>query len=475
MKKKTVNCNVDAKIAQQLDALDEDCDLSNYIVSTYYIFNRPDWDDLAKRANSVRNKAIYLMRQDFLHHRKPMSYSKLNSVFKHAYKCKENDLYHCMGQVQAVQQLLRLVRQSFTGFYNSLSEYHKNPKKYTGKPKLPRCHKRGTRSTFFATNQMASVDNNGHLIYKKYHLDIKVDEHLRNFKLIRVSFVPITNGFKVLVTFEVANYHYQKDNGNYVAIDPGVDNAFACITNTNHQPLLINGKPIKASNHYYHKKKALFQKQQAAYQQKKVTFTNRKGKEVSYFQPTKAMERLDFKHNRRVDQFVYNALNRIVDYAINCNAKVVFIGKNKGWKNKVKLGKRNNQNFLGIPHAIVIDKLKAKLAYYGIRLITTEESYTSQTSFLDGEKPCKANGNNARKKKGLTPYKRRIERGLFKSDQGILINSDVNGALQIAKKGFAKWQSIAKQKHIYAFPKLSFGDGIKGLVLIPYKVNCSNV
>ncbi|MCT7769460.1 MAG: transposase, partial [Lactobacillus crispatus] len=62
------------------------------------------------------------------------------------------------------------------------------------------------------------------------------------------------------------------------------------------------------------------------------------------------------------------------------------------------------------------------------------ESYTSQTSFLDNEKPCWDNGNSSRKKQGKLPINRRIKRGLFRSNQGYLINADVNGALQIMTK-----------------------------------------
>ena len=64
---------------------------------------------------------------------------------------------------------------------------------------------------------------------------------------------------------------------------------------------------------------------------------------------------------------------------------------------------------------------------------------------------------------------------LFRSraNNGALINSDVNGALQIAKKGYSKWLKYAKKHHRYAFHRLSFEDRIKELVLTPYEVNCT--
>ena len=50
--------------------------------------------------------------------------------------------------------------------------------------------------------------------------------------------------------------------------------------------------------------------------------------------------------------------------------------------------------------------------------------------------------------------KRRIKRGLFKSNNGTLINSDLNGAYQIIKK---------------VVPN-AFADGIEGVVLHPVRV-----
>ena len=73
----------------------------------------------------------------------------------------------------------------------------------------------------------------------------------------------------------------------------------------------------------------------------------------------------------------------------------------------------------------MIQLLKYKCEDVGINFIETEESYTSGTSFLDGELPCKENYNK----------KRRVKRGLFQAAD-TLINSDVNGGLQIIRKVF---------------------------------------
>ena len=89
--------------------------------------------------------------------------------------------------------------------------------------------------------------------------------------------------------------------------------------------------------------------------------------------------------------------------------------------------------------------MKYKCEDKGIRFIQTEESFTSGTSFLDNELPIKDNYDKSR----------RIHRGLFKSNEGLLINADVNGSYQIIKK---------------VFPKV-FTNEIEGVHLHPIRVN----
>lgn len=106
--------------------------------------------------------------------------------------------------------------------------------------------------------------------------------------------------------------------------------------------------------------------------------------------------------------------------------KNVAIGYNKEWKNGVNLGKKVNQTFVSIPYLRFIDMLKYKCALEGINVIINEESYTSKCSAMDLEKI----------KKHDVYIGKRIERGLFKTGSGLLINSDVNGSLNIGRKVF---------------------------------------
>ena len=103
----------------------------------------------------------------------------------------------------------------------------------------------------------------------------------------------------------------------------------------------------------------------------------------------------------------------------------LFVGKNVGWKDSINLGRTNNQNFVSIPYNMFIQMLEYKCKLAGINFILVNEAYTSKCSFLDREKISKHDSYVCR----------RIRRGLFISSNGIMINADVNGSLNIMRLG----------------------------------------
>ncbi|OKY78981.1 MAG: IS605 OrfB-like transposable element containing RNAse H-like and Zn finger domain [Candidatus Methanohalarchaeum thermophilum] len=90
------------------------------------------------------------------------------------------------------------------------------------------------------------------------------------------------------------------------------------------------------------------------------------------------------------------------------------------------MGDKNNQSFVEVPFDWFKQKLKHKLEYYGIKFMLVDESYTSK---------CDALANTEVRRK--PSYRgERIERGLYETSDGVLINADLDGALNIAKRGY---------------------------------------
>ena len=114
-------------------------------------------------------------------------------------------------------------------------------------------------------------------------------------------------------------------------------------------------------------------------------------------------------------------------------------------RHQVNIGRRNNQNFVQIPHARLIEMLEYKCQLAGIKLVTVNEAYTSKCSALDLEPIGKHESY----------FGKRIKRGLFKTKTGQVINADLNGSLNI----------------IRMYSPEAFVEGIESCGVQPLKVN----
>lgn len=432
-----------------------------YLSSTYLIHDVDEiLSNYAREANNLYNIGMYIMRQNFIKHKKFLSYFQLCYAIDNKVKARENLVYRKLPYAQSSQQTLKEVQSTFDSWIKALKSYKVNPNKFTGRPRMPKYLSKGQQHLFYISGQNVRIRNGYLIIPRLSQFNIKLNPYLQNIKIKRVLFKPMSKGyFKVIVQYQL-NYKitYLPDNGKYIGIDPGLDNVFTLVDSTcNHRPLIINGKPVKSMNQYYNKNRAKLYSLLAKYHQNEMIVNTKQGKKSIYFESNRLIK-LTLKRNQKLFDFIHKATKSIVDYTLNCGANTIIIGKNKNMKRSMNLGKRINQNFIGIPHNRIIEILKYKANLKGITVIITDESYTSQTSFLDSEKPCKENGNYIRKTKHLIPCNRRLHRGLFQSNSGTLINADVNGAYQIIRKVFSNVKFI------------QFNQEIRGLVLSPSKL-----
>ena len=430
-----------------------------YLSSVYLIHDiNGILDNYAREANNLYNIGMYLMRRNFIKYGKLLSYPELYRLIKRKVDYRENLVYRKLPYTQSSQQTLKEVQGTFDTWIKALKSYRTNSAKFSGKPRMPKYLPKGKRHLFYI---LAGKVKDGYLVIPRLsQFKIKLDPNIDIIKIKRVLFKPMSKGyFKVIVQYRLdQDIKYLPDNGKYIGIDPGLDNAFTVVDSTgNHRPLIINGKPVKSMNQYYNKNRARLYSLLAKYHQNETIIQTKQGPKPIYSESNRLIK-LTLKRNQKLFDFIHKATKSIVDYTLNCGANTIVIGKNKNWKRSIHLDKRINQNFIGIPHSQMIEILKYKANLKGITVITTNESYTSQTSFLDGEKPCRENGNYHRKLKHLSPSNRRIHRGLFRPNDGTLINADINGAYQIIRKVFSDVK----------FSK--FNQEIRGLVLSPSKL-----
>lgn len=389
-------------------------------------------DNFCFLSKNLYNHANYLLRRELLKNRKAVSYGDLDKILKADEAYPD---YRAMPTAQSAQQVLRLLEKNWKSFFKSIKDWTKNKEKYTGRPKLPKYKPKGGRNILILTNQNVKLKDGVLTFPRKFNgfaLTVKFAgrEDFAGFNQVR--FIPKQGYIIAEIVYCISACEPKPDNQRYCSIDIGIDNLAAVTTNTGFQPYVINGKGLKSINKYYNKQIAHYRET---------------AKRMNGMDFTKRMAQITAKRNRKVDDYMHKTSRHIVDDCTDKNIHTIVIGYNKDWKRDSRLNKKVNQSFVGIPTQRLIEMIQYKAQEAGIRVILTEESYTSGTSFLDEEKPVKQNYNQAR----------RVHRGLFVSENGTKINADINASYQILKK---------------VFPT-AYADGIKGVVLHPVRVNAA--
>ena len=390
------------------------------------------WIIFVFNPKNLYNHANYIVRQEFCKTNKWVRYSELDKLLKDD---KEYPDYRNMPTAQSSQQILRLIDKNWTSFFKSIKDWSKNKSKYLGRPKLPKYKNKNDRNILILTNQTIKLKGDKiHFpkTFKDFTLKPQCIKKKDFYSIQQVRFIPKNSFITVEIVYELKTKEIMKDNGRYMGIDIGLDNLLAVTNNYGEKPFLINGKGLKSINQYYNKT---------------ISHYRSVSKQLNKLDYTKRMDRLTNKRNFKIEDIIHKSSRYIVNKAIDNNVSVIVIGYNKDWKQFSKMSKKVNQSFVQIPFNKLLQQIQYKSNDVGIKVILTEESYTSGTSFLDNEMPVKDFYNK----------KRRIKRGLFKSSKGILINSDINASCQILKKEFPN-----------AFEQ---SYGIEGLVLSPFKVN----
>ncbi|NEQ08666.1 MAG: IS200/IS605 family element transposase accessory protein TnpB, partial [Moorea sp. SIO4E2] len=201
------------------------------------------------------------------------------------------------------------------------------------------------------------------------------------------------------------------DYSQAIGIDHGGDNWLTCVS-TLGKSFIIDGKKLKSMNQGYCRLVANY----------------KSGKPEFYWDSR--LDRVQQKRNNQMRDAINKAARFIVNRCLNNGIGNIVFGWNKGQKTSSNLGKRGNQMFVVIPTKRLIERLEQLCHEYGIKLIITEESYTSKASFLDGDYLPK----HGEKPEGWKPSGKRVRRGLYKTSTGKLLNADTNGAANILRK-----------------------------------------
>ncbi len=362
-------------------------------------------DQQCFHSKNLYNEANYVIRQEFFNNGNYINYYDMNKEFKthENYKLTFSQPTNCT---------LRVLDKNWKSYFKAIKDWKKNPSKYLGMPNLPKYLKKDGRFPWMIPNNQLYYDYEKSTIYIRNRLMNDYEWKCRCLgRPIQVRFIPRGSCYAMEIVYETEIPDVKTESNRIASIDLGVDNLVTMTNNIGLNPIIINGKGIKSINQYYNKRLA----------KEKSLLKIRHNKDWS-----SKLDAITFKRYQRIKNYMHNASSYIVKWCIENNIDTLVIGKNKEWKQDASMSKQSNQKFVNIPYQMLLQQLQYKCENVGIKYIETEESYSSGTSFLDEEEPVKQNYDRSR----------RIERGLFKSNSGLLINSDVNGSLQIMMKVF---------------------------------------
>lgn len=354
------------------------------------------WFEWCGKAKLFYNQCLYYWRQ---------------SMFKNIQYFTEYELVNLLTEfndskfrslpANTSQQIIKVMFKNIKSWIKSRADYAKHPEKYTGRPKMP-YYKDKLSELHFTTNQVKLKD--GYVHFPKMIGAKPIKTSIPNLKHCRV--IPKDNYFIIEFIYDVEDKPFKPNNGKLIGIDLGVNN-LVTVVSTLGDSFIISGKKAKSINQFYNKCRA-----------------EKQSKLPKDVYTSKRLTALTNKHNQQIKDFLHKVSRYIVNYCLDNDITSIVIGLNKQWKTESSMSKCTNQNFISIPHTQLINLIEYKARLEGIRVVTTEESYTSKCSALDLETL-----EYHEKYKG-----KRVKRGLFKTSKGKLINADANGALNILRK-----------------------------------------
>lgn len=389
---------------------------------------------ICSESNKLSNCAIYYGRQIWFKCHKYLGKFDLINEYK------TNPHYQVLHS-QAAQQALLSVRESFKSFYELDKKYRKG--ELEDKPKPPRYRTKGGLSVVSYPKQALKLVGNQIQIplgltvnrwfgIKNFSITMPSNIKFEDIKELRI--LPRNGCFYAEFAYKAKPVTTKLDSKLALGIDPGVNNWLTCVSNVG-TSFIVDGRKLKSLNQWYNK----------------IVAKLKEGKPQGFW--SQRLAHITEKRNRQMRDAVNKAARIVINHCLNHGIGNIVFGWNKGNKNGIDIGSQNNQIFVQIPTAKLKGRIFQLCQVYGINFVETEESYTSQSSFLDGD-IVPVFGS---KPEGWKSSGKRVKRGLFVTSKGLEVNADCNGSANLFSK-------VKEQLN------LDLAKTYRGLLTVPQRV-----
>lgn len=371
----------------------------------------PYLEFICSEANKLINCGTYYGRQIYF------KTGRIISKFDLNYEYKKNCHYQFLC-AQAAQQVLLSVAEAFNSFRKLLVCYKRG--EISDRPKPPRYRSKDGLVLIAYPKQAISLVNNqvrftlGKKVKASFGIDsftVPMPSNLKFEDIREVRILPRNGCFYVEFVYRQQIFKPLINKERVLGIDPGINNWLTCVSNIG-KSFIIDGRKVKSQNQWYNKQvdKLKTGKAQGFWNHELAQVTERR--------------------NRQMRDGINKAARYVVNWCIYNHVGRIIFGWNQRNKDEINLGKKNNQEIVQISTARLKQRIEQLCEQYGLEFIETEESYTSKSSYLDGDQLP----NFGAKPEGWKPSGKRIFRGTYRSAKGLLINCDCLGAVNIIRK-----------------------------------------
>ncbi len=367
---------------------------------------------LCEESHKLTNMGIYYARQLYFKAKKGIGKYDLEKIYK------TNNHYKVLHS-QAAQQILRTVAESFKSYYGLIKAYKAG--KITDRPRIPNYRKKQGLALISYPKQALKLKDSkkirvplGKTCNQWFGLDsfkISLPSNLDFADIKELRILPRNKCFYFEFVYRKEIEKPGLNQDNVLMIDPGLNNWLTCVSNVD-TSFIVDGKHIKSMNRWYNKQVSTIK------DSKPQGFWNKK------------LALITEKRNRQVQDGINKAARIVINHCLENNIGTIVFGWNKRNKDSINIGKKNNSEFVPIPTARLKDRIEQLCDQYGLRFVQTEESYTSKTSFLDGDYLPTL----GEKPRDWKPSGRRVKRGLYRTAKNWYLNCDAQSAANIGRK-----------------------------------------
>jgi len=326
-------------------------------VKLTYRFRHPksaQLDLLCIISKKLYNQANWYIRQDFFHLENWLRYQDLNFILQHS------DNYKLL-KAQTSQQILKIIDKNWKSFFKAIKEWKKSREKFNGRPRPPK-YKNDDYNLLIFTNQNSKITSNKIILtmskfFKKAFLEFEhpieiTIPHYRNknfecYQQIRI--LPRKKFYEIEVVYKRKVEKAELNYSSYLSIDFGLNNLITTVENRNEKPIIVSGRVLKSINRQWNKQKARLN---SIKDRQNLKWTNR-------------LESITINRNSVITDYLHKTAQFLIGYCLENQIGHMCLGNLKNIKQNIRMGKRNNQNFVNIP----IQKLKQMITYYRIIIV----------------------------------------------------------------------------------------------------------